>query len=97
MPAIDKPWPYILLDKTQAEEENALCESPLVLIDCKKNLGFAGGNNVGLRYSMQQPDMSWAWLLNNDTVVDSSALIELQKYCRVYKPKALPLLWFCGL
>lgn len=38
-----------------------------------RNLGFAGGNNVGIRHAMLwRPD--YFWLLNNDTVVESDAL-----------------------
>jgi GT2 family glycosyltransferase len=47
---------------------------PLILLDNGENLGFAGGNNVGIRYAMAQPDMSHLWLLNNDTLVDPDAL-----------------------
>ncbi len=49
-------------------------EIPIVLIDNEANLGFAGGNNVGLRFTLAQPDMSHVWILNNDTVVDSDCL-----------------------
>jgi len=49
----------------------------LVLIRNGANLGFAGGNNVGLRYALAQGDFSYAWLLNNDTVVDPDALTHL--------------------
>jgi hypothetical protein len=49
-------------------------DAQLVLIRCSKNLGFAGGNNVGLRYALACDDMDYAWLLNNDTVVRPDAL-----------------------
>lgn len=49
-------------------------DAQLVLIRCSKNLGFAGGNNVGLRYALACGDMDYAWLLNNDTVVKPDAL-----------------------
>jgi GT2 family glycosyltransferase len=48
--------------------------SPIILIDNEGNLGFAGGNNVGLRFALDQPDMSHVWILNNDTVVDRDCL-----------------------
>lgn len=47
---------------------------PLILIDNEGNLGFAAGNNVGLRYALDRPDMTHAWILNNDTVVDPHCL-----------------------
>lgn len=43
------------------------------IIETGRNLGFSGGVNVGLRQALRDhPD--YIWLLNNDTVVDSSAL-----------------------
>jgi GT2 family glycosyltransferase len=47
------------------------------LIHCGTNLGFAGGNNVGLRYALSIGDFEFAWLLNNDTVVTPTALSEM--------------------
>ena len=41
------------------------------------NLGFAGGNNVGLRYAMAKKDFEYAWVLNNDTVLRCDALPNL--------------------
>lgn len=48
----------------------------LVLIRNAANLGFAGGNNVGLRYALLR-GYDYAWILNNDTVVNPRALVEL--------------------
>ncbi|MFT4824732.1 MAG: GT2 family glycosyltransferase [Halioglobus sp.] len=52
---------------------------PLILIDNEENGGFAAGNNVGLRYALSQPDMSHAWILNNDTLVDPNCLANMQR------------------
>jgi len=52
---------------------------PLIFIQTGENLGFAGGNNVGIRYALQRDDFKYAWLLNNDTVIDKNALIEMIK------------------
>ena len=43
------------------------------LLENKKNLGFAGGNNVGIRYAIHQ-GAEYIFLLNNDTVVDPQVL-----------------------
>ncbi len=51
--------------------------SRVVLIDNEANLGFAGGNNVGLRFALSQADMSHAWILNNDTVVERDSLANM--------------------
>lgn len=44
----------------------------LVLIAAGENLGFAGGNNLGLRVAMARGH-EYLWLLNNDTRVDADA------------------------
>ena len=49
----------------------------IVFVENAVNAGFAGGNNVGLRLALARPEVRWVWLLNNDTVVDPSALTEL--------------------
>jgi len=49
----------------------------IVFLDVGQNLGYAGGNNVGIRYILTQHDCDYIWLLNNDTIVETSALSEL--------------------
>ncbi|MBT9169711.1 MAG: N-acetylglucosaminyl-diphospho-decaprenol L-rhamnosyltransferase [Actinobacteria bacterium] len=45
----------------------------VTLIETGGNLGFAKGNNVGIRYAIQQK-ADYIWLLNNDTIVEPQAL-----------------------
>ncbi|MDA8412919.1 MAG: glycosyltransferase family 2 protein [Desulfobacteraceae bacterium] len=40
------------------------------------NLGFSGGNNVGIRFALAR-GADYIWLLNNDTTVDANALTAL--------------------
>ncbi len=40
----------------------------------QKNLGFCGGNNVGIKYCLNQNDCEYIMILNNDTVVTSNFL-----------------------
>ena len=47
------------------------------LIQNQKNLGFAGGVNVGLRYGLGNIHPEYFLLLNNDTVVDPALVDEL--------------------
>ena len=42
-------------------------------IENKKNLGFAEGNNIGIRLALNN-DAEYIWLLNNDTIVHQDAL-----------------------
>jgi GT2 family glycosyltransferase len=46
------------------------------VIETGCNLGFAGGNNVGIRHALENR-AGLVWLLNNDTVVDPGALTAL--------------------
>lgn len=46
----------------------------VAIIDCAANLGFAGANNVALRYVLRAERDAVALLLNNDTVVAPAAL-----------------------
>ena len=71
-PPLEKPVPMAVLTG-----EDALVRAPgeerVALIEAGGNLGFAGGNNLGIRYLMQDPAIEAFWLLNNDTVVEPSA------------------------
>lgn len=48
----------------------------VTLLETGKNLGFAGGCNVGIRRALAG-EAQFVWLLNTDTKVDSKALNEL--------------------
>lgn len=43
------------------------------IIKTQKNLGYAGGNNFGIKHAIEK-GAEYFWILNNDTVVDSNAL-----------------------
>lgn len=49
-----------------------------IVIENKKNLGFAGGNNIGIKYALKN-NADYVLLLNNDTVVEKNFLDELIK------------------
>jgi GT2 family glycosyltransferase len=63
---------------------------PLLLIRSSRNLGFAGGMNVGLRYAMLA-GFEYVWLLNNDTVIAPDALRTL-----VTRAERDPQIGICG-
>lgn len=50
--------------------------SEIVLIKNRENLGFCGGNNVGIKYALQDR-AQYILLLNNDTVVDADMIGKL--------------------
>lgn len=51
---------------------------PLVVIKNSKNLGFSGGNNVAIKYALEN-GADYVLILNNDTYVDKEFLTELLK------------------
>jgi GT2 family glycosyltransferase len=51
----------------------------LVLIKNGENLGFAAGNNVGIRYALASA-ADYVWLLNNDTTVEPNSLSKLVNF-----------------
>lgn len=65
-----------LLDRAAAERGDEAGGAELILVRTGGNLGFAGGNNVGLRWALAR-GCGHAWLLNNDTVVPPDALLTL--------------------
>jgi GT2 family glycosyltransferase len=78
-PPISKPLDFKIFNRSDYESNGIYpsIEAPLTIIRNEDNLGFSGGNNVGIRVSMNQIDCSFIWLLNNDTVVEPSTLSEL--------------------
>lgn len=83
VPYINKPISYIEYNRKQAESGGYQgdAKTNLILIQNGNNLGFSGGNNVGVRYALKKQDFSYIWFLNNDTVVDKNALEELIRSC----------------
>lgn len=58
-------------DGSQNEIKRLFAE--VALLENKENLGYAEGNNVGIRYALMN-GAEYIFLLNNDTVVDSQIL-----------------------
>ena len=56
----------------------------IILIENPKNLGYAEGNNIGMRYALKR-GTDYILLLNNDTTVDQSFLDELIKQAEIDK------------
>lgn len=52
--------------------------SNLKLIENKENLGFSEGNNVGIRYGIENKS-DYIIILNNDTIVDKHLIVEFLK------------------
>jgi GT2 family glycosyltransferase len=92
-PPVQKPLKYVEYDRDSAvtggKADDVDCN--LILIQTGANLGFAGGNNVGITYAMTRGDFKFAWLLNNDTVVTPNALTSL-----LLRMREFPHAGMCG-
>jgi GT2 family glycosyltransferase len=91
-------------DGTPAEVR---CRYPEVeVIECGRNLGFAEGNNVGIRRALEL-GLDYVLLLNNDTIVESDALTVLVREAErrpdagalcpiIYYDESEGLIWYAG-
>ena len=77
------------------------------LIRNEENLGFAGGNNVGLRQALER-GADWVLLLNNDAVADPGLAQALEAAaaarpdagvlaCKVFFADPPDVLWYAGM
>jgi GT2 family glycosyltransferase len=79
---------------------------PVEFLQTGQNLGYAGGNNAGIRYALER-GAGYVWLLNNDTVVEHDSLSELMKVAtlseqtgivgsKIYYYDEPQKIWFAG-
>ncbi|MGH2785345.1 MAG: glycosyltransferase family 2 protein [Actinomycetota bacterium] len=61
-----------------AREELRAGIGPTPLIQSEENLGFAGGNNLGITHALDR-DADYVWILNPDTVVEPDSLERLAR------------------
>ncbi len=78
---IDRP-PSDSPEQKSKEDKNPVFR----LIQTGANLGFAGGNNVGIRYALAAGNFDYMWLLNNDISVAPTALQALSA-CASARPE----------
>src|SRR3989344_6423355 len=51
----------------------------VILIETENNLGFTGGNNIGIRSALDV-NADFIWILNNDTLVDKNILSTIEVF-----------------
>jgi GT2 family glycosyltransferase len=54
----------------------------VTLLENSSNLGFSGGNNVGIRHALKDPTTAYVLILNNDVVVEPEFLTEMVETAR---------------
>lgn len=93
-------------EEKEIDFDSYLSSEKLIFIENNDNLGFAGGNNIALKYFLKTTD-SLAMLLNNDTEVNKNTISELISFMeenkdfvavtpqiRYFDPNNL--IWNCG-
>lgn len=102
-------YDIIVVDNGSTDESvKAIKErfSEVSILETGENLGFPGGNNVGLRHAFEN-GADYAWLLNNDAVVDPYSLDYMVNALRTADDVAMvgskiyyfdrrDVLWFAG-
>ena len=71
-----RPQKIIVVDNAStdgSDKEIPVCFPEIQLIRNKENMGFAAGNNVGIRELLNQ-GYEYIWVLNNDTELDADCL-----------------------
>lgn len=77
-----KDYKILLVDNSSTDNSDELltkyiekvANSKIEYIKSNMNGGYAAGNNIGIKYALQQGDLDYVWILNNDTLVESNSL-----------------------
>jgi hypothetical protein len=103
-------YKIIIVDNASTDESvNKLinyADDRLVLLRSNKNLGFSGGNNIGIKYALDD-GADYVLLLNNDTIVEPDFLQNMVETaendkeigivgCKIKYNGDRNLLWFAG-
>ncbi|MBR6450646.1 MAG: glycosyltransferase family 2 protein [Fibrobacter sp.] len=78
----ETPLHIIVVDNASKEDEAALINqkySNITTFRENKNLGFTGGNNIGIQWALDN-GYEYIALLNNDTVIDNKLFSNLLKW-----------------
>lgn len=73
------PSPYVLPRRVVSSTKFST-----VLLRSESNLGFTGGNNMGIHAAIERFNSDFVMLLNNDTIVDKHFLTRLLTFARLH-------------
>ena len=101
----DYPNYEVVIIDNGSKERFQVSDSKIKVIYNKENLGFSGGNNVGIKYALKNK-AGYILLLNNDTIVSNNFLSKIIKIAerdnkigmigpKIYFPNSKKI-WFAG-
>jgi GT2 family glycosyltransferase len=70
----------IVVDNASTDGTSAMIKSYFPsarLVRSEVNLGYTGGNNLGIKYLLEREDCDYILILNDDTIIDSNLMNEL--------------------
>jgi len=81
----------IVVDNASEDDDifklDTLRHKVLEIISNKMNLGYAGGNNIGIKYALENTDSNYILIINPDVIAHKEFLIDLirimEKYSKV--------------
>lgn len=88
-PMTDKPIDIEVISERKIR--GYLLNKTITVISCKKNGGFARGNNIGIKAALTQGNCEYVWCLNNDTVIERTCLSRL-----IHKMRCNTQIGICG-
>lgn len=74
-------YKIIIVDNNSTDESIMILKKNInncIILESKENLGFAGGNNIGIKYALEH-NADYVMLLNNDTLVSKNFLNNMIK------------------
>ena len=87
-----KEFKIIVVDNGSNDESlkylRAMEDSVVTILDAGGNLGFSGGNNIGIQYALEN-NAEYILLLNNDTVIHRDCLKELVMTAQEFDDQAI--------
>ncbi len=86
--SLDYPhYQVIVVDNASDENPQARIQQAypgVTLIHSRQNLGYSGGNNLGIQCVLEAQEADFIWLLNNDATVQPDTLTQLLKLAGQY-------------
>lgn len=88
-----KEYKIILVDNGSKDKEkikrDEFLDANTDIVISDENLGFSGGNNLGINYAKEKYDPEYYLLLNNDTVIVENTLSELMAHSNLVEKTGL--------